>query len=98
MELAALFEKLVSAIISGGPSGVIAILIAIIIYLVYEKIQIQRKYNDLITKIEAVRDEASKEQEDEYIDIINRYHQGQVKTLEAIQQLHIVLARIEGRL
>lgn len=98
MELAAMIDKLVTVILGGGPGAVIAFLLGTIIYLIYEKQQLNKKYAEIVEKIQLHNDEASEAERKEYLDVINRYHQGQLNTLDAIQQLHILLARIEGRL
>jgi uncharacterized membrane protein YqgA involved in biofilm formation len=90
--------KLINVIVNGGSSSIIAILLLAIGYLVYEKIQLERKHREILDKLEKIMTENHDSDSRALLDIIDRYHAGQMSVVDAIQQLHVLLARIDGRL
>jgi hypothetical protein len=82
-----LIDKLVTAVISGGTGGIISLMLLIIAFLIWERVKISKELKERVT-----------ENRDTLLEIIDKYHDGQLSVIEAINDIKIVLAKIEGRL
>lgn len=79
----ALFEKLIGALLSGGPQAIIAILLLFITVLILER----RRLLQSIDK------------KDERIDkIVDEYHKGNMTLSEALNGLKLVLYEVKSKL
>jgi hypothetical protein len=78
-----MLQKIMDAVLGGGPTAVIAILIAIVGFLVWDR---KRLTTALETK-------------DKKIDqIVDDYHKGNITLVEALNSLKMVMVEIKARL
>lgn len=78
-----IFEKLIGALLGGGPQAIIAILLLVITVLILER---RRLIKDI-------------EKKDDRIDkIVDDYHKGNLTLSEALNSLKIVLYEIKSRI
>jgi hypothetical protein len=82
-----LLEKLVDLVLSGGAGGVVALLLLAVGFLIWERVKMVQELK-----------EKTAENRDTLLEIIDKYHDGQLSIIEAINEIKIVLAKIEGRL
>lgn len=82
-----LIDKLVTGVITGGSGAMISLLILIIGFLIWERVKMVQELKERVT-----------ENRDTLLEIIDKYHDGQLSIIDAINEIKIVLAKIEGRL
>lgn len=89
-----LLKTLLPFIVDGGSAAVIAILIAAVGLLLYDRTRILKELsNSLQQTLDA------KEAEKEVIlDIVEKYHQGNLTMVQAINEIKLVLAAIQSRI
>ena len=90
--------QLIKAILSGGPVAIIAILVAMIAYLVWEKRATQKSNKEAFEKMAESFAEKVKEEREDLIDIIDRYQEGHINLLQAINEIKVLIATISGKL
>lgn len=78
-----LLQKLAEAILAGGPSAIIAILIGVVGFLIWERRRLMKLLEQKDAKIEL---------------IINDYHKGNISLVEALNSLKMVMVEIKSRL
>lgn len=83
MALESLIEKLVGALLGGGPQAIIAILLLVITWLVVER-------RRLIKEIERKDDRIDK--------IVDDYHKGNMSLAEALNGLKLILYDVKARI
>lgn len=79
----ATFTTLLTAIMAGGPGAVVAIFIAIIVFLIWDR---RRLVEDI------------KRKEEKIDKILSDYHNGQITITEAINSLRMILVEIKAHL
>ena len=82
-----LIEKLVTTVLSGGAAGIVSLLLLIVGFLIWERVKMMKELND-----------RTKENRDTLLEVIDKYHEGHMSIIEAINEIKLVLAKIEGRL
>lgn len=88
-------KVLISLITGDGPtSAVIAVLLLVIGFLVWERIQMSKQLNATIKQTLEAKDS----EKQIILDIVEKYHQGNLTMVQAINELKVVLAAIQGRL
>lgn len=83
-----------SAIAAGGPTAIIAILTVAVVYLGFERfrmIKIIRDYQQMIA------DNRTKYGES-IIDLIDRYHDGNLELMKALNEIKVVLSMMQKTL
>lgn len=92
--------QLIKAILSGGPVAIIALLVAMIAYLVWEKRATQKSNKEALEKMaQAFAEKVKvKEERGDLIDIIDRYQEGHINLLQAINEIKVLIATISGKL
>lgn len=90
--------QLIKAILTGGPVAIIALLIAMIAYLVWEKRATQKSNKEALEKMAEAFAEKVKEEREDLIDIIDRYQEGHINLLQAINEIKVLIATISGKL
>lgn len=83
-----------SAIAAGGPTAIIAILTVAVVYLGFERfrmIKIIREYQQMIA------DNRTKYGES-IIDLIDRYHDGNLELMKALNEIKVVLSMMQKTL
>ena len=93
-----LITAVIKAILSGGPVAIMAILLAIIIYLIWEKRTLQKSNKEALEKLAETFAEKVKEERQDLISIINRYQEGHINLLQAINEIKVLIATISGKL
>jgi hypothetical protein len=83
LALESLIEKLVGALLGGGPQAIIAILLLVITWLVVER-------RRLIKEIERKDDRIDK--------IVDDYHKGNMSLAEALNSLKLVLYEVKSKI
>lgn len=79
-------STLINSILSGGVASTLAILLAVVLYLGYIN-YLQR--NEL--------KELRKTSDKNIIEVVNKYHEGQLSLIEAFNELKIILTVIKER-
>lgn len=82
---------IIQFIASGGPSAIIAILVGVIVFLVWERKKLVSTVNDTFQLVYDTKDSESKSIKD----IIERYHTGNVNLVQALNEIKIVLTSIQ---
>lgn len=86
-------NSILSFLFQEGPAPVIALMFAIIVALIYERISMLKTLNSTTQKIIE-----TKEQEAAHIrEILDRYHQGNLNLVEALNEIKIVLITLQRR-
>lgn len=93
-----LITAVIKAILSGGPVAIMAILLAIIVYLIWEKRTLQKSNKEALEKLAETFAEKVKEERQDLISIINRYQEGHINLLQAINEIKVLIATISGKL
>jgi len=87
--------KALAAMISeGGSSAIISILLAALAFLVYDR---TRLLKDLAKSLQQTLD-AKAAEKDVILKIVDRYHQGNLTMVQAINEIKLVLAAIQGKI
>lgn len=90
--------QLIKAILSGGPIAIIALLMSMIGYLVWEKRATTKSNKEALEKMAQAFAEKVKEEREDLIDIIDRYQEGHINLLQAINEIKVLIATISGKL
>ncbi len=90
--------QFIKAILTGGPIAIIAILMVLIGYLVWEKRAIQKSNKEALEKMAQTFSEKINEERKDLIDIIDRYQEGHINLLQAINEIKVLIATISGKL
>lgn len=77
-----------SVIIEGGPAAIVAILFSTIVYLVWERIRLFR----IIKRYQKLLDDNREQYGDSLVNIVDKYHTGNVEIIKALNEIKIVLA------
>lgn len=87
-------KSLIPMITDGGPAAVIAVLLLCVGLLIWDRIQLLKR---LAESLQQTMD--AKEAEKQVIlEIIEKYHKGNLTMVQAINEIKVVLAAIQGRL
>ena len=81
-------------IINGSPHALDAVLIGAIAYLFYEKQKVEKQLEESFTKVENSKDQYIQSIER----IIEKYHQGNIELVQALNEIKIVLATMQKTL
>ncbi len=83
-------EKIVTLILDslvhGGPGAVIALLFALVLYLLYDR--------NLLVK--AVKSEAESHHDD-LMKVIEKYQEGQINLIHALNEIKLILVKLEAK-
>lgn len=93
-----LITSVIKAILTGGPVAIMAILLGIIFYLIWEKRTLQKSNKEALEKLAETFSEKVKEDRQDLISIINRYQEGHINVLQAINEIKVLIATISGKL
>lgn len=77
-------EIILSGILEGGTGAVLSILIVLVVYLVWDR-------HNLIKSMQ----EQSKDYRTSMSDIIDKYQTGQINVIEALNEIKVILGKIE---
>lgn len=76
----------------GGSAAVIAILAAVVAVLVWDRKSLVRELNDTTQKVYDAKDSETKS----IREIVDRYHQGNLNLVQALNEIKIVLVSIQN--
>lgn len=89
-----LIKLLLPLLTNGGGAAVIAILIAVVAMLVYDRI---RMIKELSKSLQQTLD-AKEAEKAVILEIVEKYHQGNLTMVQAINEIKLVLAAIQSRI
>ena len=78
-------------ITSGGPTAIIAILCLVVGYLVWERFRLMKVLN----RYQQLLNDNRSQYADSIVEIIDRYHSGNVELIQALNEIKIVLATMQ---
>ena len=87
-------QVLIALITDGGTSAVIALLISAVGFLVWDRIQLHKRLSESLKQTL----DAKEAEKQVILEIIEKYHQGNLTMVQAINEIKVVLAAIQGRL
>ena len=87
-------QVLIALITDGGTSAVIALLISAVGFLVWDRIQLLKRLSESLKQTL----DAKEAEKQVILEIIEKYHQGNLTMVQAINEIKVVLAAIQGRL
>ena len=82
-----LMQDLLVAVLAGGPSAVISLLLLFIGYLIWDRVKLVKSMK-----------ESSTDYKKSLEVVLEKYHQGQIGLIEAFNEIKLILAKLEGRL
>lgn len=80
-----------NVVVAGGPTAIIAILFVIVVYLGYERYLT----NKLIANYQKIIEENRSHYSDSIVELIDRYHDGNVELMKALNEIKLVLATMQ---
>ena len=86
-------KVVVSSIIAGGNGAVVAILVSIIGLLVWDRRALVKSISDTTQKVFDAKDSESKS----IREIVDRYHQGNLDLIQALNEIKLVLMTIQSK-
>lgn len=89
-----LIKSLIPLIADGGSSAVIALLLLIVGFLVWDRIQLLKRLSESLKQTL----DAKEAEKQVILEIIEKYHRGNLTMVQAINEIKVVLAAIQGRL
>lgn len=89
-----ILKVLIPLITEGGASAVIALLMAVVGFLVWDRIQLLKRLSESLKQTL----DAKEAEKQVILEIIEKYHQGNLTMVQAINDIKVVLAAIQGRL
>ena len=90
--------QLLKAILTGGPVAIMALLVCMIAYLIWEKRVTQRSNQEALERMAKSFADKVKEEREDLIAIIDRYQEGHINLLQAINEIKVLIATISGKL
>lgn len=89
-----ILKSLIPLITDGGASAVIALLLLVVGFLVWDRIQLLKRLSESLKQTL----DAKEAEKQVILEIIEKYHQGNLTMVQAINEIRVVLAAIQGRL
>ena len=86
-----IINTLWSLIISGSPAALNGLLFAIVIYLLWER----QKMTNLIIHYQHKLDDSRNHYQESIEKILDRYHQGTLEMVQALNEIKVVLATMQ---
>lgn len=87
-------KALIPFLTEGGTAAVIAILVLVVGFLIYDRVQLLKRLTESLQQTMNAK-EAEKQV---ILEIVEKYHQGNLTMVQAINEIKVVLAAIQGRL
>ena len=82
------FTTVLTLLTAGGPTAIIVILALVVAYLVWE----HYKMIKMIEKYQQIISDNRNQYHDSIIEIIDRYHNGNIELIQALNEIKVVLA------
>ena len=87
-------KALIPFLTEGGTAAVIAILVLVVGFLIYDRVQLLKRLSESLKQTL----DAKEAEKQVILDIVEKYHQGNLTMVQAINEIKVVLAAIQGRL
>lgn len=81
----------INLLVAGGPTAIIAILALVVAYLVWEHYKMLK----MIEKYQQIVSDNRNQYTDSIIEIIDRYHNGNMELAQALNEIKVVLATLQ---
>lgn len=85
------FTTVLNLIVAGGPTAIIVILVIVVAYLIWEHFKMLK----LIEKYQQILNDNRTQYTDSIIEIIDRYHNGNIELIQALNEIKVVLATLQ---
>jgi uncharacterized protein YbgA (DUF1722 family) len=89
---------IIKIIMGGGLQGVIALLMALVAYLVWDRRNSQKINAETLKQLSETLSEKFEHDKAQLIKIIDQYHQGQLTIAQAMNELKLLLSNINSRI
>lgn len=86
------FTTILQLITQGGSAAVISILLTIVFVLIWDRKTLVKELNDTTQKVYDAKDSETKSIKE----IVERYHQGNLDLIQALNEIKIVLVTIQN--
>lgn len=86
-------NSILAYIIQGGAGAIIALLFGVIIALIYDRHSLTKSLHETTQKVFDLHEEES----DNILEIIEKYHQGNLNLVQALNEIKIVLVALQNR-
>lgn len=86
------FTTILQLISQGGSAAVISLLFTIVVVLLWDRKTLVKELNDSIQKVYEAKDSETKSIKS----IVDRYHQGSLDLIQALNEIKIVLVTIQN--
>lgn len=88
----------IKIVLGGGIQGLMAILLGIIGYLIWDRHSIQKNNAEVLKELSDTLSEKFDHDREQLIKIIDQYHQGQISIVQAMNEIKLLLTSISARL
>jgi hypothetical protein len=89
---------IIKLILEGGAQGIIALLLALVAYLVWDRRNVQKVHAEMIKELSESLLEKFEHDKTQLIQIIDQHHRGQINIVQAMNEIKILLANINNRI
>lgn len=89
-----IFKALIPALVDGGAAAVVALLLLVVAFLIWDRVQLLKRLSESLKQTM----DAKEAEKQVILEIIEKYHQGNLTMVQAINDIKVVLAAIQGRL
>lgn len=86
-----IIQSLWTLVVAGGPGALSGVLFAGIVYLLWER----QKLIDIITNYQKIVKQDRDQHAEAIVKIVDRYHQGNVELIQALNEIRLVLATMQ---
>lgn len=87
-------KALIPFLTEGGTAAVIAVLVLVVGFLIYDRVQLLKRLSESLKQTL----DAKEAEKQVILEIVEKYHQGNLTMVQAINEIKVVLAAIQGRL
>lgn len=87
-------KALIPFLTEGGTAAVIAVLVLVVGFLIYDRVQLLKRLSESLKQTL----DAKEAEKQVILEIVEKYHQGNLTMVQAINEIKVVLAAIQGRI
>lgn len=87
-------KALIPFLTEGGTAAVIAVLVLVVGFLIYDRVQLHKRLSESLKQTL----DAKEAEKQVILEIVEKYHQGNLTMVQAINEIKVVLAAIQGRI
>lgn len=89
---------IIRMIMDGGVQGIVALLLALVAYLIYDRRNVQKVHAEMLKELSDTLSEKFEHDKEQLIKIIDQYHQGQISIVQAMNEIKLLLTNINNRI